>query len=54
MTRDRSRWIGRTADTIVSSVIDADATVADLVAEQLVEQIRRANEEELVNDDRYE
>lgn len=54
-TRGRSRAspIGRGVNTIVVSMIDVDAAVADLVAEQLVEQIRKANEEELVDDDRY-
>lgn len=50
-TRGRSRTIGRAAHRIVSSVIDVDATMADLVAEQLVEQIRRVNEEELFDDE---
>lgn len=50
-TRGRSRMMGRAADRIVSSVIDVDAMVADLVAEQLVEQIYRVNEEELLDDE---
>lgn len=52
----RSINIGAAADRLVSSVITADEAVADLVAEQLIEQIRQANEEEieeLIEDDRY-
>lgn len=52
----RSINLGAAADRLVSSVITADEAVADLVAEQLIEQIRKANEEEieeLIEDGRY-
>ncbi len=50
-TYSYSSSIGQAVDQLITGVMETDEIVTDLVVEQLVEQIRRANEEELLDDE---